>query len=181
MADFKFYTPDNAEGHAKEVLTGVQKKYGFVPNLFAYMAEAPYLIESYAYLSEILDKNTDLTPGQQHTALLAISVYNKCEFCTNAHRALGKANKANQQTLDAINNGQTIEDPKDRILVDTVRAMVDQRGWLKDEQIETFLNAGFTKRNIFDLVLITTIKTLSNYSNHLSLPETNPEFIKMIG
>lgn len=179
MTDFTFYTPENSSGAAKDVLTGIQKKYGFVPNLFAYMAEAPYTIEAYAMLTDLLAK-TDLDPAQQQIALLAISVYNRCEFCTLAHRAFGKQAKAKQQTLDALHQGTDIDDPQDRALVTMARALVDQRGWVAPEQLSAFFAAGFSKRNVYDLILIAAIKTLSNYSNHLTEPEANPELVNML-
>ena len=176
---FTFYTPENAEGDAKVTLESIKKKYGFVPNLFAYMAEAPYTIEAYAMLSEILAK-TDLTTAQQQIALLAVSQYNQCDFCTVAHRGFGKLNGASSQTMDAIHMGSIIEDPKDKALVDMVIAITDKKGWIDQEDMDAFFEAGFTKRNIYDLILVVTTKTLSNYSNHLTRPEPNDELLAML-
>ena len=179
MNKFKFFTPENSEGEAKEVLTKVNNKYGFIPNLFGYMAEAPYTIEAYTMLNETLTK-TALTPAQQQIALLAVSQYNNCDFCRTAHRAFGKMNQANQQTLNAIVSNETIEDASDKALVDMIVAIVDQRGWLDQTQIDSFIEAGFTRRNIYDLILIVTIKTLSNYANHLTKPEPNEQLVAML-
>lgn len=179
MTEFTFHTPETASGDAKEILQNVQNKYGFVPNLFAYMAEAPYTIEAYAMLTELMAK-TGLSAAQQQIALLAVSVYHRCDFCRVAHQAFGKAAKANPQTLIAIVEGTTIDDEKDRALVDMIIAIVDSRGWVKDEQLQAFFDAGFEKRNVYDLILITTIKTLSNYSNHLTKPEANEQLLGML-
>ncbi|PCI61172.1 MAG: carboxymuconolactone decarboxylase [Gammaproteobacteria bacterium] len=179
MSNFTFYTPENSSGAAQKILTKVESKYGFVPNLFAYMAEAPYLIEAYAMLNELLAK-TDLSTPHQQVALLAVSHYNNCEFCQVAHRAFGKVNKANAQTLTAIVENLVIEDASDKALVDMVVAMTDQRGVVSDEQISSFLVAGFSRRNIYDLVLIISIKTLSNYANHLTEPEPNEQLLAML-
>jgi uncharacterized peroxidase-related enzyme len=179
MHEFKFYTPDNSSGEAKQILTDVQGKYGFVPNLFAYMAEAPYIIEAYSVLNDILAR-TGLTAAQQQTALLAVSNYNNCKFCRVAHQAFGKMNQANPQTLKAIVDSTVIEDVTDKALVDMVIAIVDGRGRVSDEQLENFFSAGFDRRNVYDLILIVTIKTLSNYSNHLTEPEANEQLVAMI-
>jgi len=176
---FKSYTPENSEGSAKEILTNVQKKYGFVPSLFNYMAEAPYTIEAYAMLNEILTR-TGLTAAQQQVGLLAVSNYNNCEFCKVAHQAFGKMNKASEQTLNAIVNGSEIDDLSDRALVNMIIAITDQRGWIKQSQLDDFLAAGFTRKNVYDLILIVTIKTLSNYSNHLTKPEPNDQLKAML-
>jgi uncharacterized peroxidase-related enzyme len=179
MNQFKYHTPENSQGPAKEILTSVQQKYGFVPNLFAYMAEAPYTIEAYAMLTELLNK-TALSAAQQQIALLAVSHYNQCEFCQVAHRAFGKMNQADPQTLQAINDDHVINDPSDKALVDMVVAIVDTRGWVKQTQLDAFLAAGFTRQNVYDLILIVTIKTLSNYANHLTKPEANEQLVAML-
>lgn len=179
MTEFTFYTPENAEGAAKETLQAVKKKYGFVPNLFAYMAEAPYTIEAYNMLSELLAK-TDLSPAQQQIGLLAVSVYNQCDFCAIAHQAFGKMSQVSPQTLQAIVDQSPIDDVKDQALVNMIIAIVDSRGWVAEEQLQAFFAAGFTKRNVYDLILIVTIKTLSNYANHLSKPEANQQLKDML-
>lgn len=179
MPQFTFHTPENAQGEAKQILENIKAKYGFIPSLFNYMAEAPYLIEAYGMLTELMEK-TDLTPAQQQVALLAVSHYHNCDFCRIAHQAFGKKSNANAQTLNAIINDGEIEDPKDKALVEMIIAIVDSRGCVNDKQLQTFFDAGFSKRNVYDLILITTIKTLSNYSNHLTKPEANPELKAMI-
>jgi len=179
MTDFTFYTAESASEEAKKLLTQVQKGYGFIPNLFAYMAEAPTTLEAYLTLNALVEK-TSLTPAQQQVALLTASVQNECEFCTVAHRAMGKMKQAKSQTLDALNAGETINDPQDAALVAFVRSVVKTRGKLSEDMIETFLDAGFSKQQILEVILIVAIKTLSNYINHLTQPEPNPELLAMI-
>jgi uncharacterized peroxidase-related enzyme len=179
MTQFTFYTPENSQGEAQKILQNIEKQYGFVPNLFAYMAEAPYLIEAYIKMNELLGKS-NLSNAQQQIALLAVSAYNNCEFCKVAHRAFGKMHKASNQTLMAIVDGTEIEDQKDRALVAMLHSILDNRGWVKDEDLDAFFAAGFDKKNVYDLILVVSIKTLSNYSNHLSLPEANEELVAML-
>ncbi len=47
-------------------------------------------------------------------------------------------------------------------------AMVEKRGWVSDAQIAAFLDAGFTKGHVLDVVLAVSMKTLSNYVNHIA-------------
>lgn len=179
MSDFTFYTTKNTNGEAKEILESIDKQYGFVPNLFAYMAEAPYTIEAYSMLTDLLSK-TGLSAAHQQVALLAVSQYNQCEFCKVAHQAFGKMAKANPQTLSAIINDTPIEEIEDKVLVDTIISIVDNRGWISDDMLQSFFDAGFEKRNVYDLILIVTIKTLSNYANHLTRPEPNQQLLDML-
>lgn len=180
MTTFTFHTPENTSNtEAKKVLDDVQQKYGFVPNLFAYMAEAPYTIEAYTYLNSLLEK-TGFTPAQQQLALLAVSVYNQCNFCKVAHYALSQQSKASPQSVSAILHNEEIEDSSDKALVNMVITMVDKRGWVDETDLDAFFAAGFEKRHVYDLILIVTIKTLSNYSNHLTKPKANKEFLDLI-
>jgi len=179
MTDFTFYTIDNTQGHTKELLEGINKAYGFTPNLFAYMAEAPTTLEAYLTLNALVAK-TSLTPAQQQVALLAVSTENSCDFCTIAHRAIGKDKGANAQTLEALTLGGDIADARDRALASFTQAVVRSHGRPREEEIQDFLDAGFTKQQILEVILIVSIKTLSNYINHLTNPEPNRELMEML-
>jgi alkylhydroperoxidase family enzyme len=109
-----------------------------------------------------------------------VSLENNCYFCATAHRAIGKKSGINPQTVESLLNNQPIKDAKDDALVTLTRAIVRERGWLADEQIDAFIDSGFTKQQVFEVILVVTIKTLSNYSNHLTKPEVNPELLGML-
>lgn len=179
MKQFDFYTRENTDADTSALLDSIQKKYGFVPNLFSYMAEAPVTIEAYLALNELIAKSS-FTPTQQQVALLAASVENDCEFCIAAHRATGKMSNSNQQTLDALYNNADINDASDSALTSYVRKVVKQRGLMSDEDIQSFIDAGFSKQQMLEVVLIVSIKTLSNYINHITQPEPNEELLAMI-
>ncbi len=179
MTDFNFYTIETASDEAKPILEQIQKGFGFVPNLFAYMAEAPTTLEAYLALNKIIEK-TSLTPAQQQIALLAVSVENQCDFCTVAHRAIGKMKQANQQTLDALNTEDSISDDSDAALAKFTQSVVSERGRLSKNMINEFLRAGFTNQQALEVMIIVSIKTLSNYINHLTEPEANKELLIMV-
>lgn len=179
MSIFTAHTPENTSPDAQKLLQGIQSAYGFIPNLFTYMAEAPVTIEAYLALNQLIAKSS-LTPAQAQTALLTVSLENKCDFCTLAHRAIGKKSGANPQTFEALINKTEIVDSKDRALVSLTQKVVQQKGWVSDEELQVFLNAGFTKQQVLEVILVVTIKTLSNYINHLTKPEVNPELMAML-
>ncbi|MGZ8984637.1 MAG: carboxymuconolactone decarboxylase family protein [Methylotenera sp.] len=179
MVNFTFHTPENTFGQTKELLEGIQKGYGFIPNLFGYMAEAPTTVEAYLALNELVSK-TSLTPAQQQVALLAVSVENDCEFCIIAHRAIGKMKKANEQTLTALGARGAINDPKDRALAAFAQSVTKNRGRPSATELQAFLDSGFTRQQILEVILIVSIKTLSNYINHLTHPEPNKELVGML-
>lgn len=93
------------------------------------MVEAPYTIDAYAYMTNLLEK-TDLSTGQQQIALQVVSHYHDCNFCVVAHKAFGKMSQANPQAIGAIVSDLMIEDAKDRAIVEMIDATLDNRGWI---------------------------------------------------
>lgn len=178
MTTFTAYTIESAAPEAQNILTNIKAVYGFVPNLFAYMAQAPVTLEAYLTLNQLIGKSS-LTPSQAQTALLAASAENECDFCSVAHRAIGKKSGVKAQTIEAILAATAIEDRKDQALVNLTQAIVRERGWVTKATLEAFFTAGFTKQQVFEVILVVTIKTLSNYTNHLTKPEPNPELLAM--
>ena len=179
MTDFTFYTPETASDDARPILEGVEKAYGFVPNLFAYMAEAPTTLEAYLALNALVEK-TSFTPAQQQLALLTVSTENQCGFCAVAHRAFAKVKGADPQSIEAIHSATEVNNESDRALVAFVLSVVRNRGWLPEADVEHFIEAGFTKQQMMEVMLIVSIKTLSNYINHLTQPEPNKELLAML-
>ncbi len=179
MTEFTAHTLKSVTGEAKDLLQNVNAAYGFVPNLFSYMAEAPTVLQAYLQLNELLEKSS-IPAAQLQVALLAVSKENDCGFCTVAHRAIGKQSGANPESLNALNEGREISDPQDRAIADFTKSVVRNRGWVPEADTEAFLAAGFTRQQILEVILVVTIKTLSNYCNHFTRPEANPELLAML-
>lgn len=179
MSDFTAYTPATASPAGKEILLGIEKNFGFIPNLFNYMIAAPTTVQAYLQMMQLISQGS-FSPAQAQLALLAVSLENDCHFCTVAHRALGKKAGIQPQTLTAILAGQKISDEKDRALVQFTQLLVRERGRPGDAELQNFFAAGFSQAQVFELMLIIAVKTLSNYSNHLTQPEPNPQLVAML-
>jgi len=175
MTDFTLYNPETAPDSTKATLAEVNTMYGMVPNLYGYLAESPVALNAYLHINEQLMKNSSLTPVQVQVALLAISEVNGCEFCIAAHSWVSSTIKAKEQTVAAIRDGGEIEDAQDKALVNLAREVVSERGHISDTVLAEFLAAGFTKENMFDLLVCNMLKSLSNYANHITDTQVNPE------
>lgn len=68
---------------------------------------------------------------------------------------------------DAIRQGRSIPDPKLSALSAFASLMLATRGRPTRQDVETFLAAGYTERHILEIILAISVKTLSNYTNHL--------------
>ncbi|MCK0746017.1 carboxymuconolactone decarboxylase family protein [Chromohalobacter nigrandesensis] len=174
MTEFTLHTVDSAPQEAKARLEGAQQKMGFLPNLFAKMAEAPALLEAYQTLDEIYSR-TSLTPAQQQVALLAISSVNGCKFCVAAHTGGAQAAKVPEGDIEKLRELQNPDDPKLNAVARFAKHLVQARGWAKDDEVKAFLEAGFEKQQLLELVIAVSLKTLSNYTNHIAGTPLNEE------
>lgn len=175
MTTFTLYDENSAPASTKETLVDLRKAYGMIPNLYGYLAESPVALNAYLHINDQLMNKSSLTPAQVQVALLAISAENGCEFCVAAHSWVSETVEANPQTVSAIRAGGVIEDSKDKALVQLVQAIVKERGYPAEELIQQFLDEGHTKENLFDLLVCNMLKSLSNYANHITQTELNPE------
>lgn len=174
MNDFPLHTLKTAPKAASSRLLSAQEKYGFLPHLFGKMATAPVVLEAYLTLSEIFERST-LSAGEQGVVLLAAAVENECEFCVAAHTGGAKQKGIPDSVITAVRDGDAIPDVRLGALVDFTQAVVRKRGRIREDEVERFLAAGFDQANVFEVILGISLKTLSNYINHLAKTPLNKE------
>ena len=63
MSDFTLYNEETAPAASRELLKDGRKKYGFLPNLYGYMAESPTLLRGYFDLSDLFAQSS-LSPTE---------------------------------------------------------------------------------------------------------------------
>jgi uncharacterized peroxidase-related enzyme len=174
VTTFHAYTPENAPDASEPLLDTARRKYGFVPELYAYLAESPPALQAYFDLSARFEQ-TSFNPAERQALLLAISVENACEFCVAAHSMAARRAGAPDAVVDALRAMRSVPDAHYAALTTFAQAVVRERGWVTGAPLETFLDSGFTPRQVIEVVLATAMKTLSNYVNHMTGARTNPE------
>lgn len=155
---------ENAADAARPLLEGVQKKIGFLPNVFKVLAHAPAVLTSYVQNSAALGK-TSLSATQKEAIFLATSQVNGCDYCLAAHTVFaGKAGLSAQDIVSA-RHGQL------NAFATLARQITESRGHLSDEQIEAARAAGITDAKIIEVVAHIASQTLTNYLNNLALTD----------
>ena len=177
MSHYPFHTPDSAPEAARQTLAESARKLGFVPNLYAGLANAPAALEGYLAVSACFDK-CSLTPAERQVVLLVTSVANGCEFCVAAHSMIAKAMVGvPADVVAALREQREPDEARLAALAAFTRAVVEERGWVADHPaFIRFLSAGYTPAQALEVVLGVTQKTLSNYANHLLGTPLNPAF-----
>jgi uncharacterized peroxidase-related enzyme len=177
MTTYVFHSADSAPSAARPILAAAQQKLGFVPNLYAGLANAPAALEAYIALAGFFDK-TSLTPIERQVVLLTVSEVNGCEFCVAAHSLISKKMVGMPESVvAAIRDHEAPADRKLAALWAFTVAVVEQRGWVRGSaELECFIAAGYTKEQALEVILGVTQKILSNYANHLLQTPLNAAF-----
>ncbi len=153
---------------SKRVLENIQQSFGFIPNLMAIFANNPTVLRGYLALDAAYEQGS-FTARERQLILLAASVENHCSYCAAAHSTVAKgALHTPAEVVAAIRNNTTVPDAKLNALVTLVKELVRERGYAKDESIQKFIVAGYTKEQVMELLLGIAMKTISNYLDHIS-------------
>ncbi len=165
MTTFPVHSSETAPEGSKPILAAVQKKFGFVPNLFRVMAEAPAAAEAYMTVMDIFESSS-LSDAEKQTILLSASLVNQCDYCMAAHSTVAGMKSVPAEIIEALRSGATLPDTKLDALAVLTRSVVETRGWPTEAAKEAFFAAGYGTREYLEVIVGVTVKTLSNYVNH---------------
>ncbi len=169
MSTFELHTLNSAPAGSLPILDAANKSLGFIPNLYAHLASSPAALQAYKQLGALLEQGA-LTPEEQQAVLITASIENRCEYCVAAHSFLARNKvKVAADKISALRNSQPLPDAKLNALVAFTRAVVRERGWVAGSpELNDLFAAGYTHQHALDVILGVAMKTLSNYTNHLT-------------
>lgn len=168
IKDLSILTLDTATGKAKALLEGAKQKLGFVPNMYGAMANEPALYEAYASGYDAFRAECGFTPIEQEVVFLIVSRENDCHYCMAAHSFVADMmSKVPTPVTDAIRDGRPIDDAKLAVLASFTSKMMTSRGRPSEADVSAFKSAGYSEKNILGIILAISVKTLSNYTNHI--------------
>lgn len=175
MSNFKVHKLEEATGDRHTAMEKITKLYVDVPNVLGAMAESPAALNAYEGLAQAM-ANTTFTPTERHVVWFTINMEHGCHYCMSAHTPHAIRENVPDDVIATARSGGHYTDPKLEALRVFTLAMVQDRGWVSPEQIEAFLNAGFTRENVFEVITAIAHKVMTNYTNHIVEPELDDRF-----
>lgn len=172
---YSVHDKSSAPANARALLEKAESAYGFVPNLLGVMAESPALLEAYMTMGEIFEK-TDFSASEKQVVLLAVSADNECGYCTAAHTAIASMQGVPEDVAKAAAAGREIDDSRLEALRQFTGKVVSSRGNPAEDDIASFLDAGYERRHVLDVITGVGMKTLSNYTNHIAETPVDSQF-----
>lgn len=138
----------------------LESSLGFVPNLYATYAYSENALANYLTLNSA---KTSLKAKEKEVINLAVSEVNNCVYCLSAHTAIGKMNGFSEDQILELRAGYASFDNKLDALARLARNLTENRGAADQDVLDNFFNAGWTKENLVDTIIMVGDKTISNY------------------
>ena len=162
---------ESASGKTEALFGAVQKKLGMVPNVVRTFAHSPAVLEGYLGLSGALGKGV-LPAKLREQIALAVGETNGCNYCVAAHSAAGKMVGLSDEDVADSRLG-TSPDSKVDSALRFARQVVDQQGWVSDEDLAKVRAAGYGEAEITEIVANVALNIFTNYFNHVADTEVD--------
>ncbi len=129
-----------------DVLTHAKQQVGMVPNMYAFMSNAPELLETYLSGYDKFRKDSGFTSVEQEVVFLTISFENACDYCMAAHSTIADGpSKVPKDVTDTIRANAPIAEPKLAALSKLTRTLFATRGRPSNDDVQEFLGGVFGK------------------------------------
>ena len=162
---------------AAEIFEAVTAKFGFVPNLIREMARSPAVARVYLGGQEAM-ASASLSAPEQQIVQLAVAVYNECPYCRAAHRGGCRQAGVAQADIELVEKGSLPEDRRLRSVVSATWQVLDTRGWLGPSDLAGLEAEGIDRAQLYEVVALVGLKTISNYVNHIAHTPIDSQFGK---
>jgi alkylhydroperoxidase family enzyme len=172
---YRIYDQTSAPVGSRPLLAGVQSAYGFIPNSLGVMAESPAALEAYLTLNRLMEQ-TAFSTEERFVVMLAASRESECPYCIPAVSALAKMHGVAPEVVKAVRERRPLTEAKTNTLRQFTERLVRRQGWVSAEDIDGLLAAGYTRRHVFEVILIVMTKFLAIYSNHATNPPLDAAF-----
>ncbi len=172
MSRIPAINPDQATGQAQQLLRGVESKLGFAPNIMRTMANSPSVLRGYLDFSNALSRGNFSAKFREQIDL-AVSEFNDCQYCLAAHSAIGRSVGLSEEAIGDSRRGES-PDTKEATALAFTRNVVENRGWVSEEDVAKLRKVDFSQGNIVELIANISLTLFTNYFNHIA--ETDVDF-----
>ena len=166
----------------KQIISDVQDKAGFIPNVFLTLAHRPDELRAFwAYHEALMRRNSGLSKAECEMIVVATSAANNCLYCVVAHGAILRIYEKSAQISEQIATNFRKADITDRqkaMLVFAEKVAL-QSAKIDEADFRILHEHGFSDEDIWDIGAITALFALSNRMASLISMRPNDEFFIM--
>src|SRR5579859_907065 len=169
MQAFPVHTIESAPEQSKASLQALQKVFGVIPNIAGAMSTSPVLIGSLVGLFQKVH-GASFSEEQIQVLLLTNAVTNASAWAVAFHTALALKEGVASADVQAIRDGRTPQNPQHAALSLLARALIEKRGRVDDQDISRFLQAGFDKARLLEVIAVVAVFNITNSTGNVTKP-----------
>jgi alkylhydroperoxidase family enzyme len=175
MQAFPVHTIESAPEQSRPSLQTLQGAFGVIPNIAGAMSTSPVLIGSLVALFQKVHGG-NFSEAQLQTLLLTNAVTNACAWAVAFHSVLALQEGVEPADVQAIRERRTPRNPQNAALSVLARTLIEKRGQLDDPDVSRFLQAGFEKAHLLEVIAVVAASTITNYTGNVARPPLEAAF-----
>jgi alkylhydroperoxidase family enzyme len=175
MPNYPVHTIASAPEKSKTALEQLQKAFGVLPNLPAVIANSPKLINSLVGLFGQVH-SPGLSEAENQIVLLTDAVTNSSTYAVAFHTTLALQQGISSEETTAIRERRLPTDKRFAALSTLAKTLIEKRGHLSDQKLDSFIAAGFTKEQVLEVIAIVAASTITNYVGSIANPQLEDHF-----
>lgn len=175
MSSFPIHTLESAPEGSRQALEMLQATFGKIPNIAGAMSTSPVLIDSLVALFRKVHGGS-FSEDQIQVLLLTNAVTNACPWAVAFHSALALKAGVPAADVQAIRRRQIPTDSRNAALSTLARSLIEKRGRLDALEVSRFLEAGFEKAHLLEVIAVVAASTITNYTGNVTQPPVEAAF-----
>lgn len=151
----------------------LQREYGVVPNLYAFLAWSETALKDYLQLDQ---RNSSLSPQQKDIINLVTSQANNSDHCLRVYTMLSLMDGFSEAEIIQIRKADIQFNAGYQALAAFVQEVLLRRGHVSLSRTKALLAAGYSRSDLVDIILAIGDRIITNYlfgitQTHVEWPE----------
>lgn len=156
---FEVLKKENVSAKNQQVFDEVKRVFGAVPNLYSTLAYSENALDAYIKLET---SPNSLTTKETEAVNLVVSEVNNCMYCLSAHTMIAKQSGFTEEETIQVRLGNAPFDARLDALVKLTKELSENRHIENPALLDAFFEAGYTKENLMDIIILIGDRTISN-------------------
>ncbi len=170
------YQPGSGSERADAALQGISRMFGgHIPNLHKVMARSPAMVEAFEAMRRLLQRSS-LRTVEREIVSIEVARRNRCDYCMTAHTCITRYLKVSDSDLEAAKSGRPMADARLALVQRATQRLIDTRGRLSDEELESFRSAGLDDPQLVEIIAVIGWYVMSTFINNLAQTEIDDFF-----
>ena len=175
MSNYPIRTISSAPEKSKSALEQLQKAFGLYRTSPLPSRIRPKLINSLVGRVSA-GHGSSLTEPENQIVLLTDAVANSSPYAVAFHTALALQQGISSEETAAIREGHAPTNKRFAALSTLAKTLIEKRGHLSDQELDSFITAGFTKEQVLEVIAIVAASTITNYAGTIANPPLEDPF-----